>query len=146
MKKTFIEGKLPFTGITIGYMAALLILSAIPDAMATENPLYLLTLVPPKVQSLAHIAAYGFLAILWTLNLGSHGVPRFQAVVTAGIIALLYGVLMELVQTLVPERYPSLLDCFLNVAGILIATACYVLVSSQGSISWFRLASRRSKL
>ncbi len=114
--------------------------------MATENPLYLLTLVPPKVQNLAHIPAYGLLAILWTFNLGGHGVARVQTVVMAGIIALLYGVFMELVQTLVPGRYPSLLDCFLNVAGILIATACYVMVSSQGSISWFRLASRRSKL
>ncbi len=142
MKKTFIEGKLSSTGITIGYMAVLLILSVIPDTHSTENPLML---VPPSVQNLAHIPAYGLLAILWTFNLGGHGVARVQTVVMAGIIALLYGVFMELVQTVVPGRYPSVLDCFLNVAGILIATACYVMVSSQGSISWFRLASRRSK-
>ncbi len=98
------------------------------------------------VQNLAHVPAYGFLAILWIFNLGGYGVARFQTVVMAGIIAFLYGVFMELVQTQVPGRYPSVLDCFLNVAGILIATSCYVLVSSQGSISWFRLASRRSKL
>ncbi len=143
MIKSFVNQKLPTIGITVGYMAVLLILSVIPDTHSTENPLML---VPPSVQNLAHIPAYGLLAILWTFNLGGHGVARFQTVVMAGIIALLYGVFMELVQTLVPGRYPSLLDCFLNVAGISIATACYVMVSSQGSITWFRPESLRSKL
>ncbi len=126
--------KLPTIGITVGYMAVLLILSVIPDTHSTENPLML---VPPSVQNLAHIPAYGLLAILWTFNLGGHGVARFQAVVMAGIIALLYGVFMELVQTLVPGRYPSVLDCFLNVAGILIATASYVMVSHKVRLPGF---------
>ena len=141
LKKTFIEGKLPFTGITIGYMAILLILSAIPDIHSTENQLMLLT---PLVQNLAHMPAYGFLVLLWAFNLRNFGLSKRHAVMAAMIIATVYGLLMELLQMSMPGRFPSIMDCLLNVAGIVIFTVGYLLVSSRASIPWSRPGSVRS--
>ncbi len=141
MIKSFINQKLPTIGITVGYMAMLLILSAIPDTSSPENHFMLLS---PTIQNLAHVPAYGFLALLWIFNLRSSGTPRAQAVMAAMIIATVYGLLMELLQTTVPGRFPSLLDGLLNVAGIVIFTVGYLLVSSRASITWSRPGSVRS--
>ncbi len=143
MIKSFINQKLPFTGITIGYMAILLILSAIPDTSSPENQFMLLS---PTVQNLAHIPAYGLLALLWGFSLRNFGVPPLRAVLAAMTITFMYGVVMELLQALVPGRYPSIQDCILNIAGILTFTACYFMVGSQGSITWLGPESSRSKL
>ncbi len=143
MNKSFIYKKLPFTGITIGYMAILLILSAIPDTSLPENQFMLLS---PTVQNLAHVPAYGVLALLWGFSLRNFGVPPLRAVLAAMTITFMYGVAIELVQAFVPGRYPSIQDCFLNASGILMSTACYLLISSQGSITWLGLESTRSKL
>ena len=140
MIKSFINQKLPTIGITVGYMAMLLILSAIPDTSSPENPFMLLS---PTIQNLAHIPAYGLLALLWMFNLRNLGASRLQVVVAAIILASTYGVLMELLQTAIPGRFPSILDCFLNVAGILICTACYLRVGSQSSIICSRPVSAR---
>ena len=143
MKKTFIQGKLSSTGITLGYMAVLLILSAIPGTHSTENTLML---VPPSVQNLAHVPAYGLFALLLIFNLRSSGTTRAQAVKTSITIAFLYGVAMELIQTLVPGRFPSVMDCFLNVAGILVFTGSYLMVAPQGWATSLGQASAGSKL
>ena len=142
MKKTFIEGKLFSTGITLGYMAVLFILSVIPDTHSTENPLML---VPPSVQNLAHVPAYGLFALLLIFNLRSSGTTRAQAVKTSITIAFLYGVAMELIQTLVPGRFPSVMDCFLNVAGILVFTGSYLMVAPHASIIWLGHWAAQSK-
>ena len=141
MNKPFINRELSSTGITIGYMAVLLVLSVMPDIQSTLNPL---VMVSPAVQNLAHVPAYGFLAILWIFNLRSSGTARAQAVIAAMIIAAVYGLLIELLQTSVPGRFPSVLDGLLNVAGIVIFTVGYLLVSSRASITWSRPGSVRS--
>ena len=139
-------GRLPSTGLTLGYMALLLILSTIPDTEATENPWRLLLLVPPNVQNLAHIPAYGLLAFLFMVNLRFLAVSRLQAVIAAMILTSTYGVLVELLQMVIPGRLPSIVDCLFNVAGILICTTCYLMVTCQGSTAWWRSVSARVKL
>jgi len=131
-----------FTLTTVGYMGMLLILSAIPGSHSTENPLML---VPPSVQNLAHIPAYGLFALLLIFNLKSSGTTRAQAVKTSMTIAFLFGVAMELIQTLVPGRFPSVMDCFLNVAGILVFTGSYLVVAPHASIVWLGHWGTRSK-
>ena len=143
MIKSFINQKLPFTGITIGYMAILLILSAIPGSYSPDNQLMPVT---PLVQNLAHMPAYGFLVLLWMFNLRTFGVSKRHAVMAAMIIATVYGLLMELLQMSMPGRFPSIMDCLLNVAGILMITACYLIFSSQGSITSSRSGLVRSRL
>ncbi len=143
MNKPFINQKLPTIGITVGYMAMLLILSAIPDTSSPENQFMLLS---PTIQNLAHMPAYGFLVLLWIFNLRNFGVSKRHAVMTAMIIATVYGLLMELLQMSMPGRFPSIMDCLLNVAGILMITACYLMFSSQGSITSSRSGLVRSRL
>ena len=123
-------------------MGMLLILSTIPDTSSSENQFMLLS---PTVQNLAHIPAYGLFALLLIFNLRSSGTTRAQAVKTSMTIAFLYGVAMELIQTLVPGRFPSVMDCFLNVAGILVFTGSYLMVAPHVSFFWLGHWAIRSK-
>ncbi len=109
-------------------MGLLIILAAIPGVGTTGD---FMGTIHPTLANLLHSPAYGLFAWLWVSNLRSYGVARFQAVMAAMIIATMYGVVLEVFQTLVPGRDPSLMDCLLNLAGILLFTGCYLMVSSS---------------
>ena len=73
----------------------------------------------PTIQNLLHIPAYIVLAILFLQILQNHQIegrrPNWLVFLYAGLI----GVFSEIVQIVVPGRYPGLLDIGLNLIGIL---------------------------
>ncbi len=139
-------GSLPFTTLTLAYMALLCILSLVPVAESAGHPWYDLRALPPNIQNLCHLPAYGLLALIWIVTFRSYGSARLQTVMCGALIAALYGVLLELAQAIVPGRYPSISDCVLNVSGILIFTVCYLIVTSRGFGTWLELGSTATKL
>jgi len=102
--------------ILIGYMAGIFLLSSIPD---TGDTGHVMASVSPTIQNVLHIPVYGFLALLWIFTLRTRGFPENKSVWAAILLSSAYGGLMELYQTWVPGRFPSVMDFFVNVAGIL---------------------------
>ena len=111
---------------TLGYMAALLVLSTIPDTQGAEIIWQQFAIVPVGIQNLAHAPAYGILALFWANTLRNFHLDRLQAAMPAVFIAAIYGGAMELIQAFVPGRHPSALDCFFNIGGALIFVSCYL--------------------
>ncbi len=100
--------------VTLSYMCVLFILSSIPGGR--ENG----PLVSAKLANIAHVPAYGLLALLWIFTLRDHGVAEHRSMCVAFLVASGYGALTELYQVWIPRRYPSAFDVTFNVAGILI--------------------------
>ena len=80
---------------------------------------------PPTLErelgfALAHIVAFALLTVLWWWAFRRH-VTLPRALWLAIAIALLVGVVTETLQTLAPDRYPSLLDYSANILGPLCA-------------------------
>lgn len=104
-----------------GYMGVLLIVSAIPGTTPHGGrDATLLGLIPPIVQNLLHIPAYGVLALLWIRTLEAHGLASRRSLLIAVLIAAGYGGATEAVQAWIPGRSPSAGDFLLNLAGVLL--------------------------
>ncbi|MGH2396579.1 MAG: VanZ family protein [bacterium] len=109
-----------------GYMGLLLIVSSIPGHEPHSRDLgYLLALVPPIMQNLFHVPAYGVLALLWIRTLQAYGIGARPSMWAAFVLASSYGALLELYQLWIPGRFPSLWDFALNVVGILLFSRLY---------------------
>jgi VanZ family protein len=108
------------TVILLGYMAVLLLLSAVPGPTGVEDQGNLLALVSPGLQNFLHMPAYGVLALLWIAVLRRRGIPPPWTYGLALLLAAGYGVVLEFVQLWVPGRYPSVTDGLLDIAGILL--------------------------
>jgi len=103
-------------------MASIFLLSSIPD---TGDSGHVINSISPTIQNILHIPVYGLLALLWILTLRTHGFPENRSVWAAILLSSAYGGLMEIYQTWVPGRFPSVMDFLLNVAGILLFTLLY---------------------
>lgn len=78
-----------------------------------------------------HFAAYAALALALAYATGSTAEPRsFAAVAGIFLAAAAYGVGIEAVQALAPERHPSALDALANTVGAL-AVVPWTLVESR---------------
>jgi len=108
--------------ILIGYMAAIFILSSIPDTGDTGQ---VMGFVPSTIQNILHLPVYGLLGLLWIFTLRARGVPENRSVWLAILLSSAYGGLMESYQIWVPGRFPSATDFFVNVAGILLFVWVY---------------------
>jgi VanZ family protein len=80
---------------------------------------------PTPVQKLLHVGLYGLLALLLVWSLGA--IDAFaRRLLTAFIITVGFGAVVEWCQTRVPGRIGSLADVLLNAAGaalgLLVAT------------------------
>lgn len=96
----------------VGFMAALLVVSAQRRVPVPED-------VSDKV---LHAVAYG---ILTALLLFAMRPVEWRRAASAFLIAAGYGAVLELVQTLLPGRYPSVGDALANGAGSLAAIAIF---------------------
>jgi VanZ family protein len=78
-------------------------------------------LVPSFSDKIFHFLEYLLLAVLLTRSLFLELEKLFPVTIClfALILAGVYGILMELIQVLVPGRYPSLIDIFANFGGII---------------------------
>jgi len=103
-------------------MAGIFLLSSIPD---TGDTGHIINSVSPTIQNVLHIPVYGLLALLWILTLRAHGLPENRSVWAAILLSSAYGGLIEFYQTWVPGRFPSVMDFFVNVAGILLFVWVY---------------------
>lgn len=122
MKPSFIVLTLCYTGLV--FLGAI-----IPSDAKTAAGL--LPDIQPQVANLLHTPAYGLLALLWIVSLRRSGMVRFRAIRVAVTMATLCGILTELAQVFVPGRYPSVEDVFFDLAGIVMVTGCYLMVSAS---------------
>jgi len=103
-------------------MAVIFILSSIPD---TGDAGQITAFVSPTIQNILHLPVYGLLGLLWILTLRTRGFPENKSILAAILLSSTYGGLLELCQIWVPGRFPSFLDFFVNVAGILLFVWVY---------------------
>ena len=101
-----------WTLLAVAYMAALFLLSSIPDDDGLGSRILF---PPPSVQNLLHVPVYAGLTWIWWRALTT---PKPLAKAGwAAAIAISYGVLDEVHQMYVPGRYGSVTDALLNAAG-----------------------------
>jgi len=105
-----------------GYMVGIIVMSSIPD---TGDPGYLEEFASPTIQNLLHIPAYGFLALLWIFTLRGHGLSTQRSILLAILLSAAYGAVIEILQILIPGRFASFMDFFLNLTGILLFVWLY---------------------
>ena len=72
--------------------------------------------IPTPVQKLLHVGLYGLLALLLVWSLGTIDAFALR-LLTAFIITVGFGAVMEWCQTRVPGRIGSLADVLLNAVG-----------------------------
>jgi len=110
--------------ITLSYVALLLGASLMPMPVSPteENRSFFFD---PSVQNLLHIPAYAVLSFLLASLFTWSSIPRFHVMGMIVIIALVVGIIMELVQIPIPGRYTSFQDIILNCIGIIAGMAGY---------------------
>ena len=110
--------------VTVIYMALLLWGSLKPPAASVGEQDF----VREMLHNLLHVPAYaGLTLVLYKAIKSSEQRPKngileirdieFGARKAGMLIAIIYGVVIEQLQGMVPGRYPSTLDIFLNIAG-----------------------------
>jgi VanZ family protein len=99
-------------------MALISIASLIPHEPDRARSILGRTLdrTPAPLQKLLHVGLYGLLALLLVWSLGTIDAFALR-MLTAFIIAVGFGAVMEWCQTRVPGRVGSLADVLLNAAG-----------------------------
>ncbi len=105
--------------IPVVYMALLLVGASVPvdEAREERHLLWFLAIMPPTLQNLLHIPAYGLLAFLWRWSLDRYLAAR-AATCLAFILAAGFGVFQECYQSLIPGRFASLMDVIFNAIGV----------------------------
>ncbi|MEF8794706.1 VanZ family protein [Thiohalorhabdus sp.] len=106
-------------------MAGLFTLSAIPGEIPGEEPQGLarsLAWVPPSLQNLLHLLAYGLLAVLWFRGLTPY-LPKGWTIGIGLALTIAYGLADEWHQAYVPGRFPSATDVVADALGALAAAA-----------------------
>ena len=106
-----------------GYAAALCILSVIPTGAAGAVP---------YLDKVVHAGEYLLFAWLLAHAMRASGGHRPEHVVWAWIFASSYGLLMELVQMMIPWRSAEALDAVANALGAAGGTFLFSYRSTQG--------------
>ena len=102
--------------LAFAWMGIIFYLSGLPDIKLPG--------VEPGFDKLYHAGAYGLLAVLYmgAMQPGERGYRPVQ-VLTATLLAGLYGLSDEWHQSFVPSRMPDVWDLVADVTGALVATA-----------------------
>jgi VanZ family protein len=96
---------------------------ALMAAIAWESNRALPIPLPNQSDKLAHAAAFGLLAALWSWALAPRNLSVFAAAAIAFLAAKVWGVFDEVHQSFVPGRSADVLDAAADAAG-----ACLVLL------------------
>ncbi len=112
-----------WTLLAIAYMAALFLLSSIPDDSDLGRRILF---PPPAIQNLLHVPVYAVLTWIWWRALRARTGSQLAALLAAAI-AVGYGILDEFHQMYVPGRFASVTDALLNAAGA-VAVVAWVLL------------------
>jgi VanZ family protein len=104
--------------LSLSLMALISLASLIPHEPGRARSILGRTLdrTPAPLQKLLHVGLYGLLALLLVWSLGTIDAFALR-MLTAFIIAVGFGAVMEWCQTRVPGRVGSLADVLLNAAG-----------------------------
>lgn len=71
-----------------------------------------------EIDKAYHFAAYAAMGVLWVRAMSPKEGPKSpRAAVIAGAAAFIFGALMEMLQSFVPERTPDVIDAIVNGAG-----------------------------
>jgi VanZ family protein len=106
------------------YMAVLAYMSLVSFHAPGEE----VSVLKQVFENLMHVPAYAVLTFLWVRSFGE--VSR-KTLLRSAAIAMAYGILMEFLQGLTPDRTPSLMDVGLNAIGVGIVVAAYKIRSSK---------------
>ena len=101
----------------------------------------LLATVPQPVTDYAHLPAYGLLTWLLARSMSERGWPERTALWVAAAAAMVFGVWMEILQGLVPERVVDIGDVAFNAIGIGLAA---LLLEAAPERRFCMLSNRRS--
>ncbi len=110
--------------ITFLLTAIIVGLSVVPGRSQYGDTVFswLLFATPNLLQKILHVLNYAVLAFLWVWTL-ERVIPRVSRYLLAFAIAVGLGVMLEWCQTMVPGRFGSLADVFLNTLGVVIGLA-----------------------
>lgn len=101
-------------------MAMVFILSSIPGN-GTSNVNFIQN-IDPGLQNLLHVPLFGMLMLLWFFALIEYKLEVRQAILWAGVITVVYGILDEIHQFFVPGRYSGIGDVLLNCIGVFVVS------------------------
>jgi VanZ family protein len=117
------------------YMLVLFIASSLPD---TSGSAHILSGLSSLSQNFLHVPAFGFLTLLWMETLKKHRIQYRQAVIISSGISMLYGSSLELYQSTIPGRFPSMIDIMLNFAGIFLLVVIYTILQRRDTSKIFK--------
>ena len=100
------------------YMGFILILCSIPDI---SDKIYL----DIKIQDCLHIPLFGVLAFMWMRTFKYNEWQYSEAILHTLAITIMYGALTEFYQSLIPGRFPSMVDFIFNTIGSVLGTIIY---------------------
>jgi VanZ family protein len=97
-------------------------LSSLPGTPLPDDPaLYgLFDWLPPMMQNALHVPAYAALTLAWHWALRAWLRASIAVTFGACAIASACGILTEWYQSFIPDRFASLSDVALNVAGVVL--------------------------
>lgn len=121
----------------LALMVVIFVLSSIPGPSRNSQS-WLLTELDPTLQNALHAPLYGLLQWLWLRVLVKPARPLAAAIALATIITVSYGCFDELHQALVPGRYASMQDIFLNGLGAALGTGYFFYLSVRSERSRVR--------
>lgn len=121
----------------LALMVMIFVLSSIPGPSRNSQS-WLLTELDPTLQNALHVPLYGLLQWLWLRALVKPARPLAAAIALATSITVSYGCLDELHQALVPGRYASMQDVFLNGLGVALGTGYFFYLSVRSERSRVR--------
>ncbi len=106
-------------------------LPGLPDPEADELADRLFVWLPPNLQNILHIPAFGLLAVLWYRAISVRVQRLGVTALGAFAIAAVYGAFDEWHQLGVPGRTSSATDCLLNALGAAIGAWGYALLTAR---------------
>lgn len=104
--------------LTLCFMVLLVIASLTPGKSGPGNRVigWLVEKTPARMQKVLHVCLYAVLVLLLVWTLGAIQTESYRFL-TAFVIAVVFGAVMEWCQTKVPGRFGTLSDVALNAAG-----------------------------
>jgi VanZ family protein len=100
------------------YMLVILGICSIPDPVD-------IFYIGPKAMDLLHIPMFGILAFLWMRAFFYNKLDKGNAILYTLTICVIYGVVTEFYQALIPGRYTSVADMAFNLVGSTLGAFIY---------------------
>jgi glycopeptide antibiotics resistance protein len=118
--------------LTVAFGALIITLSLTPDRYEEGDGVFhwLVANTRSPIQKMLHVGVYAFFTLMlaWTFE---RLATRRNRVLLSAVTAVLFGLLLELLQLFVPGRFGSLYDVILNSVGALAGVTVALLLSKR---------------